>query len=160
VLDTSFWTVGVKVGLIGYALRLFEVVVPAAVERELNEPDRWFPGRLYPDTALFQQLRPLMADPPAEEPPPLTVFGGGEAAIPLAQRLQARVLINDRRPAVFARNLGLIVCTIPDVIVLLRSQELIADHMALAMIATSERHGTSPVLASAARQVLAFLQDG
>jgi predicted nucleic acid-binding protein len=131
------------------------VVVPRAVERELTEVDRLFPGRLYPDTALFQELRVLMRDPPAEEPPPLSVFGGGEAAaIPLAQALQAAILMNDRRPAIFARNLGLTVLTVPDIVVVLRARELIAAHMARAMLAASQRHGTSPALIAIASQVL------
>lgn len=147
-------------GLIGYVLRLFEIVVPRAVERELTEEDRLFPGRLYPDTALFQELRPLMHDPPAREPPPLAVFGGGEAAaIPLAQSLQAAILLNDRRPAVFARNLGLTVLTVPDMIVVLRAREFIADHMARAMLAASGRHGASPALVTAAGRVLDLLRE-
>ena len=139
-------------------MRLFDVVVPGAVERELTAPDGLYPGRVYPDAALFQELRSLMRDPPEDEPQPLTVFGGGEAAaIALAQLLQVTVLLNDRRAAGFARNLGLAVLTIPDTIVLLCAQELIPDHMARAMLAASERHGAAPALVAAATQVLDLL---
>jgi predicted nucleic acid-binding protein len=160
VLETSFWTVGFKVGLIGYVLGVFEVVVPAAVEQEILQPDRVYPDRLYPDTALFQQLRPLLSNPPMAEPPPLPMFGGGEAAaIPLAQELQAALLVNDRRPAAFARNLGVAVVTVPDMIVILRSRELVPDHMARAMLAASQQHGTSPQLVSAAAALSSLLDQ-
>ena len=132
--------------------------MPRAVEREITAPDHLYPARIYPDAALFQELRSLMRDPPEVEPPPLAVFGGGEAAaIALAQLLQLTVLVNDRRAAGFARNLGLAVLTIPDTIVPLRSQELIPDHMARAMLAASRRHGTAPTLVAAASPVLDLL---
>jgi hypothetical protein len=56
VLDTSFWTVGFKVGLLGYAMRSFDIVVPRAVEAELRATDARYPQRRYPDTALFDQV--------------------------------------------------------------------------------------------------------
>jgi predicted nucleic acid-binding protein len=159
VLDTSFWTVGFKVGLVGYVLQLFEIVVPRAVEREIMYADRQYPARDYPNTALFREVRELMAEP-AEEPPPLRVFGGGEAAaIPLARQLNATLLVNDRRPVTFARNLGIRVTTVPDMIVFLRSREFIPEHMARAMLTTSQRHGTSPVLVEAAEQLLSALSS-
>ena len=57
MLDTSFWTIGFKVGLLGYAMRAFSIVVPSAVEAEIRATDARYPQRLYPDTALFEQVR-------------------------------------------------------------------------------------------------------
>ena len=45
VLDTSFWTVGFKVGLLGYAMRAFSIVVPSAVEAEIRVTDGRYPDR-------------------------------------------------------------------------------------------------------------------
>jgi hypothetical protein len=45
VLDTSFWTVGFKVGLLGNAMRAFSIVVPSAVEAEIRATDTQYPQR-------------------------------------------------------------------------------------------------------------------
>lgn len=78
MLDTSFWTVGFKVGLLGYAMRAFSIVVPAAVEAQIRSTDVQYPQRLYPDTALFEQVRNEFQSPPDPEPRAVdTVRGGG-----------------------------------------------------------------------------------
>lgn len=124
------------------------------------QPDRAYPGRLYPDTALFQEVRRLMQDPPSTEPRPLGLFGEGEAAaIPLAQQLDAALLINDRRPAGFARSLGVPVFTVPDMVLIAQSQGLVPDHMARAMLAACQQHGTSPDLVAQADEMLSALES-
>src|SRR5947209_2216735 len=88
-------------------------------------------GAIVGDTALFDQVRDQLHDPPDPEPAPLDRFGAGEAAaIVLSRFLNATLLINDHRPAEVARNLGLAVVSCPGMIVFARSQELIAAHMA------------------------------
>jgi predicted nucleic acid-binding protein len=161
VLDTSFWTVGFKVGLLGYAMRAFDIVVPRAVEAELRASDSRYPQRLYPDTALFDQVRDQLQDPPDPEPAPLDRFGAGEAAaIALSRSLGATLLVNDHRPAEVARNLGLAVVSCPGMIVVARSQELIAAHMAQAMLRMCAQHGTSPaIIQEASRLLAAFAVD-
>jgi predicted nucleic acid-binding protein len=142
-------------------LRLYDVIVPKAVADEIMRPDPMYPQRVYPDRALFEQMLPQMNGTPEDEPTPLRLFGPGEAAaIPLAQRLDCRVLINDRRAAAFARNLGLIVLTVPDVIVVVRSWELLPDHVARALLQAGERHGTSPILVAGAMRALDVMSDG
>jgi predicted nucleic acid-binding protein len=159
VLDTSFWSVGFKVGLLGYAMRAFEIVVPRAVEAEIRAVDARYPRRLYPDTALFDQVRDRFQDPPDPEPDPLDRFGAGEAAaIAVARHLGSVVLINDRRPAELARNLGLAVVSCPGLIVLATRQELIANHIAQAMLRMCAQHGTSPVTIKEAMDILQALQ--
>lgn len=99
MLDTSFWAVGFKVGLLGCAMRTFSIVVPSAVEAEIRATDPRYPQRLYPDTALFDQVRDQFQSPPDPEPGPLGRFGAGEAAaIALSHSIGAMLLINDRRP--------------------------------------------------------------
>jgi predicted nucleic acid-binding protein len=156
VLDTSFWAVGFKVGLLGYAMRAFGIVVPGAVEAEIRCTDARYPQRLYPDTALFDQVRDQFESPSDPEPTPLDRFGAGEAAaIAVSRSIAAALLINDRRPAEFARNLGLAVVSCPGMIVIARSQQLIADHMAQAMLRMCAQHGTAPALIEEASRVLA-----
>jgi predicted nucleic acid-binding protein len=156
VLDTSFWTVGFKVGLLGYAMRAFSIVVPRAVEAEIRATDARYPQRLYPDTALFDQVRDQLQDPP--DPAPLDRFGAGEAAaIALSRSLGATLLINDHGPAEVARNLGLAVVSCPGMIVVARSQELIAAHIAQAMLRMCAQHGTSPGIIQEASRLLAAL---
>jgi predicted nucleic acid-binding protein len=158
VLDTSFWTVGFKAGVLGYALKLYRIVVPRQVEQEIRIPDRRYPQRVYPDTALFDEVRHLLLSPPTPEPPAIARFGAGEAAaIPLAETLNATLLINDRRPAEYARGLGIRVTTLPGLIVLARSRDYVATHVAEAMLRTCTQHGTSPALVQEASLVLSAL---
>jgi predicted nucleic acid-binding protein len=159
VLDTSFWTVGFKVGLLGYAMRAFRIVVPSAVEAELRATDRQYPRRLYPDTALFEQLRDQFQSPPDPEPAPFDRFGAGEAAaIALSRATGATLLINDRRPSELARNLGLAVVSCPGMVVLARSQQLIPAHMADAMLRMCAQHGTAPSVVQEASLLLSALE--
>jgi predicted nucleic acid-binding protein len=160
VLDTSFWTVGFKVGLLGYAMRAFGIVVPRAVDAEIRVIDGRYPRRLYPDTALFDQVRHQFQDPPEPEPAPLDRFGPGEAAaIALSRSINSVLLINDRRPTELARTLGLPVVTCPGMIVVARSQELIPDHVARAMLRMCAQHGTSPALVDEAAILLTEMDD-
>jgi predicted nucleic acid-binding protein len=62
---------------------------------------------------------------------PIPLFGRGEAeAIALAAQLGAVLLINERPGAHYAQNLGLLVATVPSVIVLLRAQGIFSDNAA------------------------------
>lgn len=161
MLDTSFWTVGFKVGLLGYAIGAFSIVVPSAVEAEIRAADVRYPQRLYPDTALFDQVRDQFERPPSPEAPPIQRFGPGEAAaIAVSRSLGATLLINDRRPAELARNMGLAVVSCPGMIVVARSQQLIPAHMAQAMLRMCVQHGTAPLLIQEASLLLAALGDG
>jgi predicted nucleic acid-binding protein len=159
VLDTSFWTVGFKVGLLGYAMRAFTIVVPSAVEAEIRATDTQYPHRLYPDTALFEQVSDQFHSSPQPEPAPLDRFGAGEsAAIALSRSMAATLLINDRRPSELARNLGLAVVSCPGMIVVARSQQLIAAHMARAMLRMCAQHSTAPSLIHEASLLVAAIE--
>jgi len=140
-------------------MRAFSIVVPRAVEADLRATDARYSPRLYPDTALFDQVRDQLQDPPDPEPAPLDRIGAGEAAaIALSRALGATLLINDHRPAEVARNLGLAVVSCPGMIVLARSQQLIAAHMAQAMLRMCGQRGTSPGVIEEASRLLAALE--
>ena len=156
VLETSFWTVAFRAQVLPYALLDFDMVVPAAVTRELLFTDRRVPARLYPAAALFTSIHPSLPAPPDPEPAPIPMFWPGEAAaIALAQALPGHVLlINDDRPAACARNLGVPVMTVPESIVRACSGGRVAKHMAHAQLRDCERHGTSPRLVEMARSII------
>jgi hypothetical protein len=89
------------------------------------------PQREYPYATLFRHLRDKMLDPPDDAPPPLSRFGAGEAAaITLAQHLGAPLLINEIRATSYAAGLGIMVFTVPAVIVWLRRRGVISDRAA------------------------------
>lgn len=129
VLETSFWTAACRAEVAANCLDLFQIVVPRAVEREIrHSPD---PTREFPYATLFRHLRDRMQDPPADAPPPLSLFGPGEAeAITLAIHLKARLLMNEHRATRFASAQGVRVVSVPAVIVRLCDQETISRRAA------------------------------
>jgi predicted nucleic acid-binding protein len=95
-----------------------------------------------------------MIDAPSDAPLPLPLFGAGEAAaITVARQLRTVLLINERRAAVYARNIGIPVVTVPSFVVALRAEEVISDRAArrrLAIIASL----TTPAFIAEASQLL------
>ena len=142
-----------------YALRLYRIMVPKQVAEEIMFRDPQAPQRLYPQQALFEQLRGNMLEPPDPEPPPLGQFGPGEAAaIALARALGAVLLLNDFRPGQFARGLGLSVVSVPEMIVIIRAEQLISDEAARGMLGRCQAT-TSPQLIEIAARLLDALGD-
>jgi len=133
VLETSFWTVAYKGELVATILDYFTLIVPAAVGAEISARSTRYPAREYPDQTLFRQLRARIQEEPPDMPPPLNVFGPGEAAaIALAQHVDQRgvpvtLLVNEGRATAYARNLRLSVLTVPSFIVALCSRGTISD---------------------------------
>lgn len=117
VLETSFWKVAYRAEVVANALDRFEIVVPRAVEAEILAVQLAAPRREYPDATLFRHLRAQMREAPVSVTP-LRVFGPGEAeAIPLAQALNAVLLINELPATRYAVSLGIQVTSVPGVIV-------------------------------------------
>ena len=87
-------------------LDLFRLVVPEAVVAEIMATDPVFPSREYPYATLFRHLRGQMTVVPARaSPPPLSLFGTGEAAaLTLAQEQGLLELITEWRAAKHAAN--------------------------------------------------------
>ncbi len=119
VLDTAAWVAAYRAEVAANLLDLFRLVVPEAVVAEIMATDPIFPSREYPYATLFRHLRGQMTVVPARaSPPPLSLFGPGEAAaLALAQEQGLLVLINEWRAAEHAANLGLQVVTMPTLIV-------------------------------------------
>jgi len=139
VLDTSFWVAAYRAEVAANCLDLFRIIVPQAVESEIRAVQASAPRREYPYATLFRHLRAKMMDPPVGGPEALPVYGAGEAeAIALARHLRAVILVDERRAAEYALNLGVDVVTVPALIVSLRALEVISDRAArkkLALIA-------------------------
>jgi len=154
VLDTWFWTNAYRAEVVANFFELFQIVVPRAVEGEILAPQTDAPAREYPYVTLFRILRGQMIDPPANAPLPLSRFGAGEAeAIPLAQSLDAVLLINERRAAVYAESLGIALVTVPAVVVSLRLRGIISDRAARRKLELIEDN-TALALLDEARRVL------
>jgi predicted nucleic acid-binding protein len=160
VIDTSFWAAAFQAQLIGYLLRAFDVTVPPAVEREILAPNRNNPQLLYPQQALFQQLRGLMTSASPDVPQVVGSFGSGERdAISTALHLDATLLINDRDPARYAQALQIRVLHVPDFVVLIRAQGLVTHARARSMIDLAGRM-TAPEIVTTGLQLLDELRDG
>ena len=136
-------------------LDLFRLVVPQAVVNEIETRDPAFPLREYPYATLFRHLRHHMdVVPAAESPPPLNVFGPGEAAaLALALDRGYLVLVNERRAASHAANLGLRVITIPAVIVRLHLGGVISRQAAHRKL-TLAAQVTTPAHVAKAREMV------
>jgi predicted nucleic acid-binding protein len=159
VIDTSFWAAAFQAQLIGYLLRVYEATVPVAVEREVLAPNRRDPRLLYPQQALFQQLRGLMHSAPPDVPQVVGSFGAGERdAISTALHLGTTLLINDRDPARFAQALQVPILYVPDFVVLIRAQGLVTHARARSMIDMAGRM-TAPQVVATALTLLDQLQD-
>src|SRR5262249_47357625 len=113
-------------------LDLLDLVVPEAVADDITHGDLAFPTREYPSATLFRHLRHRMTILPASQAPPaLSIFGSGEAAaIALAQGRGSLLLINERRAAEYALQLGLGVVMIPAVVVRLHLGGIISRRAA------------------------------
>src|SRR5690348_9864138 len=106
------------------------MIVPAAVEAEIMPGRSSTPSREYPYATLFRHLQDKLRKSDIDVTP-VPLFGRGEAeAIALAERFGAILLINEKRGAQYARNVGVEVVTVPAVVVLLRSQGVISDRAA------------------------------
>ena len=157
VLDTSFWVAAYRAEVAANCLDLFQIVVPRAVEAEIRSVEAVAPRREYPYATLFRHLRGQLRDPPPEAPAALPRFGPGEAeAIALAGHLSAVLLINERRGAQYAANLGIRVASVPAVIVALRARDVIGERAARRKLALIEPI-TAREIVEAARRALAAL---
>ena len=57
VLDTSFWVLGHRADVLAYLFRFFAVVVPSAVENEIQARDPRYPQRVYGYQELFGLMK-------------------------------------------------------------------------------------------------------
>lgn len=156
-LDTSFWNIAGRVGLVPYLFSYFRVFYCQAVEREIVATDPAQTPLIYPQAKLFQVLREDGRLHHHEPEKPLSLFGEGEAhAIALAQEQSWLLLINDVRPLRFAQDLGITCVAVPDFAVFLYSQQrltLAAVKGCLKRLTTT----TSPALIEQAEKLVFHL---
>jgi predicted nucleic acid-binding protein len=125
-LDTSFWNVAAQIGIVPYLFTFFHVYYCQAVEDEIITTDPSETPLIFPQAMLFKIMQEdgrLHHEEPAH---PLTQFGTGEAnAIALAKEREWILLINDYRPLLLARSLGLCCVSVPDFCLLLYAERRI-----------------------------------
>jgi hypothetical protein len=157
VLDTSFWVMAYRAEVAANCLDLYDLVVPRAVEVEIQANDPLFPRAEFPYATLFRHLRDKMTDPPDPEPAPLRDLGAGEAAaISLARFLEVALLVNERKARKLAANIGLTVVTVPTTIVVLHHRGVISGQAAWRKLALIKSN-TAPELIEDASAALAAL---
>jgi predicted nucleic acid-binding protein len=155
VLDTSAWVMACRAEVAANLLDIVRLVVPAAVVDEITARDPHHPTREYPYATLFRHLSERMElVSAADSPPPLAMFGAGEAAaLALAAQRQLLVLVNEWRAAEHARNLGLQVITIPTVIVRLHLAGVVSRHAAQRKLELIRANTSPGYLAEAQRLI-------
>lgn len=131
-LDTSFWNVANRVGVVPYLFQFFRVHYCQAVEREIVTTDPAKTTLIYPQAMMFNMMRDDGHLHYAEPKQPLDLFGRGEAsAVALALERDWFLLLNDLRPLRYAESLGIDCMCVPDFCVLLHSSGLITRQAAI-----------------------------
>ena len=107
VLDTSFWVLGHRADVLPYLFRFFTVVVPSAVENEIQAHDPRYPQRVYGYQELFGLMKRQGVLAIRDPVQPLDQFHAGEAAaLGLALDENLWLLVNEQRALRFARSAG------------------------------------------------------
>ncbi|MBI3957235.1 MAG: hypothetical protein HY328_00400 [Chloroflexi bacterium] len=153
-LDTSFWVMSSKIGLVPYLFDFFRVHYCQAVADEIITTDPETTMLIYPQAMLFRVMRDDGRLHLVEPEKPLHLYGVGEAhAIALARERNWVLLINDSRPLQFAQSIGIFCISVPEFCVLLYTQGKITEAAALGYLKRL-RSTTSPRLLNQAEQVV------
>lgn len=156
VLETSFWTVGYYAQINQYLFDYFTIFVTDEVKNEILCPSLQFPTVIYPYAKLFQLLdkhNQFNKRNPKEE---LKIFGKGDStSIALAYELDIGLLINDNRPYIYAKNLGISVVSVPGFILFLYKKKIITKKAFLKKLQTIKPI-TSPGLI---KSVTSFIEN-
>ena len=135
VLDTSFWVLGHRVGVLAYLFRFFTVCVPEAVREEVLAPDPRYPQCVYGYQELFRLLEAQGALAIRNPMQCIPQFHAGEAAaLALARDEGWWLLINEQRALTFARQQGLKAVTVPEFIVYLYEANFLSYRSTLATL--------------------------
>jgi len=131
-LETSFWNIGARIGVIPYLFEFFEVYYCCAVEEEIVSTDPSITPIIYPQAMLFKVFKEDGRLHHAEPKKPLELFGGGEAgAIALAKENGWDLLINDFRPLQYAQGLGIRCISVPHFVAMIYEAGRISKGAAL-----------------------------
>lgn len=158
-LDTSFWVCASQIGIVPYLFDYFKVHYCTTVEKEIVTTDASKTSLVYPQAQLFLILQEDGRLHRLETTQPLKRFGAGEAyAIALALEHDWTLLINDRRPLMFARALGLQTLSIPSFCVFLYVNGKITESAVHGYLKRLTAN-TSPVLIDEAKDALDKLNE-
>ena len=123
-LETSFWNIGTRIGVIPYLFEFVDVYYCHAVEEEIVSTDPGVTPLIYPQAMLFKVFKEDGRLHHAEPKKPLELFGKGEAgAIARAFERGWDLLINDYRPLVHAQGLGTRCIIVPHFVVMIRRSQ-------------------------------------
>lgn len=119
VVDTSFWSIAVRIGFVRLLLDEFRLSVPAAVRAEILHEDPRRPRTRSDCQDVFLEIEPELVRLPAPEPHPIAGLDAGEASvIACAKALGAIALINERRGKRVAHALGVVAIDVAQAVVL------------------------------------------
>lgn len=156
VVDTSFWSAAVHVGVDAYLPIFFDrpLLAPTAVIREVEREGRPDNPRLREDQQRFRVAmedgRIARRDPTQ----PYRLFGPGEAAcLGLAIELGAVLLVNEAAAYREAGRLGLRAVTVPEMVVRLAQRGHISKRRAHAMLDVLAETTSDAIIEQARRAV-------
>jgi predicted nucleic acid-binding protein len=153
-IDTSFWNIAARVGVVPYLFEFFRIHYCQAVYDDVVTTNPQETALVYPQAMLFQLLREDGRLHHVDPLNPLTRFGKGEAhALALAQERGWVLLINDVRPLTLATNFGIPVVSVPAICVLLAAEGRITSSAASGYLRRL-RPTTSPRLIEQAERVI------
>ena len=163
VLDTSFWSAAVHVGVDAYLPLFFDrpLLAPTAVLTEIERVHQAPSPRLREEQQRFrlwvEDGRVQILDPDV----PHARLGAGEAAALGLARQHPRValLVNESAGYVEARRMGVIAITVPEVVVRLARSGMVGRARGEAMLDVLEDVTSSAIIARA-RQSLVAGGDG
>ncbi|MHB8719591.1 MAG: hypothetical protein ACYDAC_11985 [Candidatus Dormibacteria bacterium] len=160
VVDTSFWSISVRIGFLQQLLDTFQLVVPAAVRDEILHEDPRRPRTRADYQDVFLEVEPEMGRAPDPEPLPVAGLDAGEASvIACARHLGAVALINERRGRRVAASLGVVTLDVPQAIILAAADRRLDVARARRLLArVRQLNSTALEQLTEAEQVLDALQ--
>jgi predicted nucleic acid-binding protein len=145
VVDTSFWSIAVRIGLVRLLLAEFALAVPAAVREEILHEDPRRPRTRSDYQDVFLEIEPELVVLPDPEPHPVAGLDGGEASvIACAQALGVIALINERRGKRVAAALGVVAIDVAQVVVLLVADGRLAVPAARGLLTRIRKLSSTP----------------
>ena len=145
VVDTSSWSIAVRIGFVRLLLEEFRLVVPAAVREEILHEDPRRPRTRADHQDVFLEIDPELVPPPDPEPQPIAGLDAGEASvIACARALGAVALINERRGKRVAAALGVIAIDVAQAVVLVAAAGHIDIATARQLIARIRKLSSTP----------------
>ena len=145
VVDTSFWSIAVRIGFVRVLLDEFRLAVPAAVRDEILHEDPRRPRTRSDYQDVFLEIEPELVPLPDPEPQPIPGLDAGEASvIACARALGSIALINERRGKRVAAALGVVAIDVAQAVVLSAAVGRLDIPAARQMIARIRKLSSTP----------------